>query len=235
MQEWLPHQVVVDQSWNETELCAAQPQADVFESVFHEERHAVAVLVSGAQEDVRYAVGVFLEIVEGPRLVFEDKARFVSMLLRSASKHFWHAKVLLLVEVDEGQKSKVAESTASIPGSRVPGQIEGVVAASDDISEGQKAEGPPSGQQVADPGEQDYDVDGDACPSHALMCARYFICKKLKQKLRCVTLQHLSTNTMNHRLDTSNGMFCFVEILNEMVVFLIHKKVRVLGNFLFLF
>ncbi len=121
MQEWLPHQVVVDQSWNETELCAAQPQADVFESVFHEERHAVAVLVSGAQEDVRYAVGVFLEIVEGPRLVFEDKARFVSMLLCSASKHFWHAKVLLLVEVDEGQKSKVAESTASIPGSCVPG------------------------------------------------------------------------------------------------------------------
>ena len=70
---------MIDQGRNEPELCAAQPQPDVFESVFHEECHAVAVLVAGPQEDVGDSVGVFFEIVETPRLIVEDKARLFSV------------------------------------------------------------------------------------------------------------------------------------------------------------
>ena len=104
MEQGLPSEVGVDESGHDTNLGAAQPDADILGPVLHEERYAVAGLVAQPEKEVRDTVAVVLEIEEGPPLVLEDECRAVGAPLHSASKHARHGEVHAPVECDEQEQ-----------------------------------------------------------------------------------------------------------------------------------
>ena len=101
VEQGLPREVGVDEGRDDTDLGAAQPDADVLGSVLHEERHAITGLVAQPEKEVRDAVAVVLEIEEGPPLVLEDERRAIWASVHRALEHAWHGEVPPTVDSDE--------------------------------------------------------------------------------------------------------------------------------------
>ena len=165
MEQGLSREVGVDEGGNDTNLGAAQPDADILGPVLHEERYAVSGLVAQPEEEVRDAVAVVLEIEEGPPLVLEDECRAFGAPFYSAPEHAWHGEVHVPVEGDEQEQFYVTirapaekklletklnleepEEYCNIPHvswEGMPGEVDRVVPASDNIdSEGDAADEP---------------------------------------------------------------------------------------------
>ena len=62
MHQGLPSQIEVDESRHHPDLSAAQPEANVLQSVLHEESHAVSVLEAGREEEVCQLVAVLVKL-----------------------------------------------------------------------------------------------------------------------------------------------------------------------------
>ena len=101
VEQGLPREVGVNEGRDDTDLGAAQPDADVLGSVLHEERHAITGLVAQPEKEVRDAVAVVLEIEEGPPLVLEDECRAIWASVHRALEHAWHGEVPPTVDSDE--------------------------------------------------------------------------------------------------------------------------------------
>ena len=176
MEQGLPGEVGVDEGGHDTNLGAAQPDADILGSVLHEERYAVSGLVAQPEEEVRDAIAVVLEIEESPAPILEDECGAVWAPIHSPPEHARHGEVHLPVEHDEQEQFYVAirapakkgtnpdehESMRSlkklcniphVSGTSMPDEVERVVSSSDDInSEGDAADEPDPEAFHGDPG-----------------------------------------------------------------------------------